>query len=104
MVEGGGGGAGELMELCAVEVVEEYEKAEGGFDGGEGVFGSEVGDCCVIHDEDGDRLSAVDFIGELCLREEVIEGGVVWEGRQDLCDAVDFGGDCSERKCEKQDV
>ena len=69
-----------LVELGAVEVVEQYEEAEGGFDGGDGVFGCEVGDCRVIHDESGARPVAVYFVGELCLGEEVIEGGVVWEG------------------------
>ena len=34
----------------------------------------------VIHDESGARPAAVYFVGELCLGEEVIEGGVVWEG------------------------
>lgn len=78
MVKRGGesGALRDLVELDGVVVIEEDEEAEGVFDDGEWVFSGEGRHCAIVEDEEGDGGAAVDFVGELCLGEVAVEGGV----------------------------
>ena len=101
MVERGGKNraVGDLVEFLGVVVVEEDEEAQSVFDDGERVFSGEGSHRAVVEDEEGDRRAAVDFVGELGLREVAVEGGVLRVISEDLGDVVaSYGGSEGEER------
>lgn len=46
----------------------------------------ETRNCAIVDGEDGDGCAAVNFVGEFCLRQEIVEIGEIGELAEEFCD------------------
>lgn len=80
------------MELGGIEVVEESEKLESVLDGGERAFGGESRHGGIGKHEARHRITGVDLVGDLSLREITIIQAVVREAIEDGGDVMSVTG------------